>query len=70
MSRSQVQTSVWQFLQVGSTDVEMPVSFQDKEMQNPLDLTLSSYDVQTLWVYIVIHPEESAVSRQVFHSEY
>lgn len=68
MSRSQVQTSVWQFLQV-STDVEMPVSFQDKEMQNPLDLTLSSYDVQTLWVYIVIHPEESAVSRQVFHSE-
>lgn len=64
-----MQTSVWQFLQVGSTDVEMPVSFQDKEMQNPLDLTLSSYDVQTLWVYIVIHPEESAVSRQVFHWE-
>ena len=33
------------------------------------DFTLSSYDVQTLWVYIVVHPEESAVNRQVFHSE-
>ena len=69
MSRGQVQTSMWQFLQVGSTDVEMLVSFQGKAMQNPLDFTLSSYDVQTLWVYIVVHPEESAVNKQVFHSE-
>lgn len=47
----------------------MLFSFQDKEMQNPLDLTLSSYDVQISWVYIAVRPEESAVNRQVFHSE-
>ena len=40
--------------------------FKNKEVQNPLSLALSSYEAQALWEHIVIHPEESAVSKRVF----